>query len=209
MNRYDWSKLDAGWSYESDARVLRCDNDWFRIGALEDSYTPDDEYWTKGYTEARAQLAKCRIRDTERAPMYELPVNPRVEELRRVAPYMAANFEHMGRELAQQTADAIALCHGRPEPTPEELARLKELVNKPAQCTVCGMMGLRVCEDPEPIQPWLRGPLASWKLVTIFNRDDRLTVVMKRGRGELIDETGPDDETLWERLGQKASAYAR
>jgi hypothetical protein len=54
-----------------------------------------------------------------------------------------------------------------------------------------------------PYQPWRRGPLAVWTLVNISCHDGRLTVVMKRGRGELIIETGPDDEALWERLTAK------
>lgn len=58
-----------------------------------------------------------------------------------------------------------------------------------------------------PPPPWRRGPLASWTLVNISAHDGRLTVVMKRGRGELIDETGPDDETLWERLAAKVVEF--
>lgn len=55
--------------------------------------------------------------------------------------------------------------------------------------------------------PWRRGPLAAWTLVNISYHDGRLTVVMKRGRGELIDETGPDDEMLWERLSTKVKDF--
>lgn len=81
-------------------------------------------------------------------------------------------------------------------------------------CPACGKNGLHLCEKfyPEPpstkwfhpSQPWCRGPLAAWTLVNISNHDGRLTVVMRRGRSEVLIETGPDDETLWERLGKKA-----
>lgn len=81
-------------------------------------------------------------------------------------------------------------------------------------CPACGKHGLHLCEKfyPEPpstkwfhpSQPWRRGPLATWTLVNISNHDGRLTVVMRRGRSEVLIETGPDDETLWERLGKKA-----
>lgn len=81
-------------------------------------------------------------------------------------------------------------------------------------CPACGKHGLHLCEKfyPEPpstkwfhpSQPWRRGPLAAWTLVNISNHDGRLTVVMRRGRSEVLIETGPDDETLWERLGKKA-----
>ena len=81
-------------------------------------------------------------------------------------------------------------------------------------CPACGKHGLHLCEKfyPEPpstkwfhpSQPWCRGPLAAWTLVNISNHDGRLTVVMRRGRSEVLIETGPDDETLWEGLGKKA-----
>lgn len=51
--------------------------------------------------------------------------------------------------------------------------------------------------------PWKLGPLATWTLVNISNHDGRLTVVMKRGRGEVLIETGVDDEGIWERLAMK------
>lgn len=163
MNRYDWSKLDAGW--EERAGELRWQERGtvypFFISVLErqpDDYRPDrgmvDSVWCDLYPEARAQLAKCRIRDTERAPVDNTPL-----------------FEAMDR-MAEEVP--------KEEWVPFVVATS---------------------------QPWRRGPLASWTLVNISCHDGRLTVVMKRGRGELVMETGPDDEVLWERLAQKAESY--
>lgn len=199
MNRYDWSKLDAGWTYESDARVLRRDNDWFRIGALEDSYTPDDEYWAKGYTEARTQLTKCRIRDTERAPVDNTPL-----------------FEAMDRmsvEIpAEEWAKVPPISNGETvsftwDPDSGRMFGEPQVIVAPTVNTGVLVSSNGPILTWQPSQPWRRGPLASWTLVNISSHDGRLTVVMKRGRGELVMETGPDDETLWERLAQKVEGF--
>lgn len=95
-------------------------------------------------------------------------------------------------------------------PTETDLPLCIDTREPPAGVTVeMGLHGLHICESPTPLQPWRRGPLAAWTLVNISAHDGRLTVVMKRGRGELIDETGPDDETLWERLSAKVVEFEK
>ena len=218
---YDWSKLDAGW--EEQRGELRWHGDAcrgsvypFLVSVMEnqtDDYAPDrtivDARWCDLYPEARAQLAKCRIAECdhdwddtcrvcvkcgeefgfERAPINNTPL-----------------FEAMDKMAAEVPA--------------EEWAKVPPIGNCATErfgctpCPACGKHGLHLCEKfyPEPpstkwfhpSQPWRRGPLAAWTLVNISNHDGRLTVVMRRGRSEVLIETGPDDETLWERLGKKA-----
>jgi len=170
MTRYDWSKLDAGWKH-SDGILTEC-SPWARrqwgVKTLEAS-RPNE-----ASADAHIQLAKCRIRDTERAPVDNTPlfeamdrmsVEVPKEEWIRVPSYqMGVAYDHRELELGDGFFESWV--------TP-------------------------------PPPPWRRGPLAAWTLVNISCHDGRLTVVMKRGRGELVIETGPDDEFLWVRLEQK------
>jgi hypothetical protein len=175
---YDWSKLDAGWSYEEldGLRMLFFTESMaskysYLVERLEgDGLSPPtpDEKWNRYRVTALAQLAKCRVVDN--TPLFE-------------------------------AMDRIAVEAGA-EDVPQYV------------CSACGKHGLHLCEKfyPEPpstkwfypSQPWRRGPLAAWTLVNISKHDGRLTVVMKRGRGEVLIETGVDDEGIWERLALKA-----
>lgn len=196
-HRYDWSKLDAGW--EERGGELRWYGDAcrgsvypFLVSVMEkqsSDYVPDrsvvDSRWCDLYPEARVQLAKCRIRDTEPAPPHDKFPAPTGDN--------TALFEAMDKMAAKAGAEDVS-----------------QYV-----CQACGKHGLHLCEIPEPpgtkwfypSQPWRRGHLAAWTLVNISCHDGRLTVVMKRGRGELVDETGPDDESLWERLSAKVVEF--
>jgi hypothetical protein len=194
---YDWSKLDAGWTFEVDANVLRHGITWFKLSMLDSAYVPDEEFWRNAYTEARAQLDKCRIVD-----------------------HMALRQAGIERELDALTAQydhgSMIAAYGAPPPPadwqplrmePLDVAELRRIINEPQPCLDCGLHGLHICEPPTPSQPWRRGPLATWTLVNISCHDGRLTVVMRRGRGEVIIETGVDDEAIWERLALKVEGY--
>lgn len=149
MNRYDWSKLSEGYYIEGDELIWVPDPMRWDVRDLERAELDE----THG---AKAQLTKCRIRDTDRAPVPE-----------QAPPVMVRTEAFDGWLVGRSTSDLTV----------------------------------------SPSQPWRRGPLAAWTLVNISCHDGRLTVVMKRGRGELVMETGPDDEVLWERLAQKAESY--
>jgi hypothetical protein len=179
MTRYDWSKLDAGWTVSDDGDRLMYGNcASIRIGptdSYEDEPTGEFAWIIIG---AKAQLAKCRIRDTERAPVDNTPL-----------------FEAMDRMAEEVPAEQWATV-----PSYDD-----DIVDKmPAWISPQGKVVATLSNKP----PWRRGPLASWTLVNISCHDGRLTVVMKRGRGELVMETGPDDEVLWERLAQKVESYS-
>lgn len=213
MTRYDWSKLDAGWMVSIGGDRLMYGNcASIRIGPT-DSYEdePAGEFaWL--ITGAKAQLAKCRIRDTERAPVDGARFSAVAETPLSDGRKLSFGDKSDDSRPPVETMNKMAT-EAEAEPVPSN----NFLYITTVPCPACGKCGLHLCEKfyPEPTptryfhpsQPWRRGPLAAWTLVSIFNRDGRLTVVMRRGRGELIDETGPDDETLWERLGAKAKAY--
>jgi hypothetical protein len=174
MNRYDWSKLDAGWSADFTRHQLRYEegdekHTWvsFRELAMWEECKRPFDHPSVFVRAALAQVAKCRVVDN----------TPLLEAMDRIAVEAGA------------------------EDVPQYV------------CSACGKHGLHLCEKfyPEPpstkwfypSQPWRRGPLAAWTLVNISKHDGRLTVVMKRGRGECLIETGVDDEGIWERLGLK------
>jgi hypothetical protein len=110
--------------------------------------------------------------------------------------------------------ETVALDDSGPDNAPYQLAKCRVVDNTPL-FEAMDQMSAEVPPEEwaklerEPSQPWRRGPLASWTLVNISNHDGRLTVVMKRGRSELVMETGPDDEVLWERLGKKVVEFDR
>lgn len=142
------------------------------------------------------------------------------EEWHKVPTYQMGVLEDHGSMIAAYGAPPPPKDWQPPliEPlAPEDLRRFNEATQTPQRCQVCGKHGLHLCELPEPpptkwfypSQPWRRGPLAAWTLVNISAHDGRLTVVIKRGRGELIDETGSDDETLWERLSAKVVEFEK
>jgi len=164
------------------------------IAALElwQSLAGEHPEWVEFKGAAQAQLTKCRIHDTEPAPYPN------------------------GLRCKSCGADRPHECPGPFEYHPA-VGDFRRLVPResPAPCATCGQVGLHLCKEEESparvvylvSQPWRRGHLASWTLVNISHHDGRLTVVMKRGRGEFIDETGPDDEHLWARLGEKARLF--
>jgi hypothetical protein len=161
---YDWSKLDAGWSYHPNTGrggTLKNHDGATWLGSVTVNRLEEtlDEERCGFEIEAFIQLAKCRIVDTKPASFEQY------DDVSKVGEYDPPNPGDVGQGKAS--------------------------------------------EFVAPSQPWRRGPLATWTLVNISNHDGRLTVVMKRGRGELIDETGVDDDSIWERLALKAEAYTR
>lgn len=71
--KYDWSKLDAGWRWNLFDLLLK-KNRRFSVPELEANPLPplgcDSEY--RGlWHEAKAQLAKCRVRDREQQRKHE------------------------------------------------------------------------------------------------------------------------------------------
>lgn len=67
-------------------------------------------------------------------------------------------------------------------------------------------------ESAEKMLPWLREPLADWSIVGMNhyhqNGKKYLFVAMVRD-GRCIVEEGLDDETLWNRLCERATAEGR
>lgn len=174
MTRYDWTRLDEGWELTPNNNpeslgLLRRKDGWAIPIEVIESWDPEKHGSAispnvRGFrSEAKAQLAKCCIRDTEPAPAIDN--TPLFEAM-----------DAMSAEIPKEEWAKV--------PSHGEL--MVALYSKP---------------------PWRRGHLAAWTLVNISNHDGRLTVIMKRGRGELIDETGPDDEHLWARLGEKARLF--
>jgi hypothetical protein len=183
-------------------------------------------YWKILWQIAKQQLAKCRIRDTEPAPpkcnhewndTRTVCVNCRktVGDLQMEQETTRATVEH----LAFAVYDAPSPPEDGRHPSAAAAVEIAERVGREvAQWTNEAIAHSQV-PDPRdfPVGPFLRfhglpwklGPLAAWTLVNIAAHDGRLTVVMKRGRGELIDETGPDDDALWERLGKKVVDYEK
>lgn len=66
------------------------------------------------------------------------------------------------------------------------------------------LLSSRLSEQHVP--PWRAGALAQCTLVSIFNRDGMITVMMQTASGVPIMVTGPDDASTWRRLAEKVSA---
>jgi hypothetical protein len=190
---YDWSKLDAGWSVEPRSVSVRADalvhttergtDRHFAISELESDREPiglHTSYWRMLWPLAQDQLAKCRV----------------------------VECDHDWNDICTFCVKCgCAWGEAEPAPLDQYDDRCKageyELPNP-------GDVGQGdASEFVAPFQPWRRGPLAAWTLVNISNHDGRLTVVMKRGRGEVLIETGVDEDAIWERLALKAEAYTR
>ena len=69
-HQYDWSKLDAGWSHNAGVLSRVFDGAAIVVEALERWKEGGDEYpdWVEFKTEARAQLAKCRLTAEPKLP---------------------------------------------------------------------------------------------------------------------------------------------
>ena len=161
MTRYDWSKLDAGWSVSDDGDRLMYGNcASIRIGPT-DSYEehPTGEFaWI--ITGAKAQLAKCRIRDTEPAPSDDR-TTPTNAELMAKLERMQADVEAMRAELAEMR---------RPEP---DISDWREEVRQ-----ACEGMGIAV--------PYLMNP-GEMRLRSEWRAADFCLAVFQNRQVMLID----------------------
>lgn len=249
MTRYDWSKLDEGWTFDESTWLLRHGSNWITLRELLPIINQvNPSLFDEFKCEAMRQISKCRVRDTERAPSTD-ECDHEWNEVKTVCVKCRKTLADMQREQELAPVDntrtrldelldsvgavETAVRHGYPpglackallgelpiDNTPlfEAMDRMAAEVPKEEWERVptyqMGVdydhreleLGDGFCESwvTPPPPPWSRGPLAAWTLVNISCHDGRLTVVMKRGRGELVIETGPDDEFLWVRLEQK------
>jgi hypothetical protein len=66
----DWSKLDDGWTFDESTWLLRHGADWITLRELLPIIDQVNPSLFDGFKrEAMRQINKCRIRDTERAPV--------------------------------------------------------------------------------------------------------------------------------------------
>lgn len=190
-HRYEWNKLDKGWSYTpADGAVyesISCRNSrgyrvYFSVADLR-SGTPSCGTHHPMWPEALAQLAKCRIRDTEPVPVDNTPLFEAMDRMSAEIPAVE------WAKVPQYDHGSMIAAYGAPPPPKEPLVGGALAPNAREYVAIPGIP--LEWMEPQPFQPWRRGPLAAWTLVNISAHDGRLTVVMKRGRVNSSTRPGP------------------